>query len=129
MMSIGMHCRLLGRPGRIVALQRFLDHIGQHDRVWVCRRLDIARHWKPDPPVRPLPARHSHLQALTMPLTLTQLNSAALARPHTCWTACTSTRPGLPRRRWHSGRLCRWRSSSTPWLACWRRRAATRNWR
>ena len=46
MMSIGMHCRLLGRPGRITALQRFLDHIGQHDSVWVCRRLDIARHWK-----------------------------------------------------------------------------------
>jgi allantoinase len=46
MMSIGMHCRLLGRPGRIVALQRFLDHIEKHDRVWVCRRIDIARHWK-----------------------------------------------------------------------------------
>jgi putative urate catabolism protein len=46
MMSIGMHCRLLGRPGRITALQRFLDHIAKHDRVWVCRRLDIARHWK-----------------------------------------------------------------------------------
>ena len=46
MLSIGMHCRLLGRPGRIVALQRFLDHIEKHDRVWVCRRIDIARHWK-----------------------------------------------------------------------------------
>jgi putative urate catabolism protein len=46
MMSIGMHCRLLGKPGRIVALQKFLDHIAQHDRVWVCRRIDIARHWK-----------------------------------------------------------------------------------
>jgi allantoinase len=46
MMSIGMHCRLLGRPGRITALQRFLDHIEKFDRVWVCRRLDIARHWK-----------------------------------------------------------------------------------
>jgi allantoinase len=46
MMSIGMHCRLLGRPGRITALQRFLDHIGGHDQVWVCRRVDIARHWK-----------------------------------------------------------------------------------
>lgn len=45
MMSIGMHCRLLGRPGRITALQRFLDHIARHDRVWVCRRIDIARHW------------------------------------------------------------------------------------
>lgn len=46
MMSIGMHCRLLGRPGRITALQRFLDHIGQHANVWVARRIDIARHWK-----------------------------------------------------------------------------------
>jgi putative urate catabolism protein len=45
MMSIGMHCRLLGRPGRLAALQRFLDHIERHDRVWVCRRIDIARHW------------------------------------------------------------------------------------
>ncbi|MBW8847233.1 MAG: allantoinase PuuE [Burkholderiales bacterium] len=46
MMSIGMHCRLLGRPGRLRALQKFLDHVEAHDRVWVCRRLDIARHWK-----------------------------------------------------------------------------------
>ena len=46
MMSIGMHCRLLGRPGRIGALQRFLDHVQQHDRVWITRRIDIARHWK-----------------------------------------------------------------------------------
>ena len=45
MMNIGMHCRLLGRPGRITALQRFLDHIAQHDKVWVARRIDIARHW------------------------------------------------------------------------------------
>ena len=46
MMSIGMHCRLLGRPGRIVALQKFLDHIEKHNHVWVCRRLDIAQHWQ-----------------------------------------------------------------------------------
>ena len=46
MMSVGMHCRLLGRPGRIVALQRFLDHVQKHDKVWVCRRIDIARHWQ-----------------------------------------------------------------------------------
>ena len=45
MMSVGMHCRLLGRPGRFRALQRFLDHLEQHDRVWICRRVDIARHW------------------------------------------------------------------------------------
>ena len=46
MMSIGMHCRLLGRPGRLRALQRFLDHVQAHERVWVARRIDIARHWK-----------------------------------------------------------------------------------
>ena len=46
MMSVGMHCRLLGRPGRMRALQRFLDHVERHDRVWVTRRVDIARHWK-----------------------------------------------------------------------------------
>jgi len=52
MMSIGMHCRVLGKPGRIGALQRFLDHIEAHDRVWVCRRIDIARHWKATHPHR-----------------------------------------------------------------------------
>jgi len=46
MMSIGMHCRLLGRPGRIRALQEFLDYAQGHDRVWICRRLDLARHWQ-----------------------------------------------------------------------------------
>ncbi|MBL8474177.1 MAG: allantoinase PuuE [Rhodocyclaceae bacterium] len=45
MLSIGMHCRLLGRPGRLRALQHFLDHIQRHDKVWICRRVDIARHW------------------------------------------------------------------------------------
>lgn len=45
MMSIGMHCRLLGRPGRFRALQRFLDYVQQHKDVWVCRRQDIAEHW------------------------------------------------------------------------------------
>ena len=46
MMSIGMHARLLGRPGRFVALQRFLDHVQGFEQVWICRRIDIARHWK-----------------------------------------------------------------------------------
>jgi putative urate catabolism protein len=45
MMSVGLHCRLAGRPGRFAALQRFLDHVQRHDRVWICRRVDIARHW------------------------------------------------------------------------------------
>ena len=46
MMSIGMHCRILGKPARFRALQRFLDHVQQHQQVWICRRIDIARHWQ-----------------------------------------------------------------------------------
>ncbi len=45
MLSVGMHARLLGRPGRFRGLQRFLDYIQRHDAVWICRRADIARHW------------------------------------------------------------------------------------
>ena len=45
MMSVGMHCRILGRPGRFRALQRFLDHISQYSDVWVCTRQQIAEHW------------------------------------------------------------------------------------
>jgi putative urate catabolism protein len=45
MMSIGLHARLIGRPGRAAALARALDHIQRHDHVWICRRIDIARHW------------------------------------------------------------------------------------
>jgi putative urate catabolism protein len=45
MMSVGLHLRLVGRPGRFAALQRFLDHVQQHRDVWICRRIDIARHW------------------------------------------------------------------------------------
>jgi putative urate catabolism protein len=45
MMSIGLHCRLAGRPGRAAALKRFIDYIAGKDRVWVARRLDIAQHW------------------------------------------------------------------------------------
>ena len=45
MMSVGLHCRLAGRPGRAAALQRFLDYVQQHEGVWICRRVDIARHW------------------------------------------------------------------------------------
>jgi allantoinase len=45
MMSVGLHCRLVGRPGRAAALERFLDYALGHERVWVCRRVDLARHW------------------------------------------------------------------------------------
>jgi len=46
MLSVGLHCRLAGRPGRTAALARFLDYVMRHDRVWVTRRIDIANHWK-----------------------------------------------------------------------------------
>ncbi|WP_210484754.1 allantoinase PuuE [Microvirga antarctica] len=45
MMSVGLHCRLVGRPGRAAALARFLDYVAAHDNVWVARRIDVARHW------------------------------------------------------------------------------------
>jgi putative urate catabolism protein len=52
MMSVGLHCRLVGRPGRAAALARFLDHVQAHEHAWVCRRLDIAHHWiERHPPV------------------------------------------------------------------------------
>ncbi len=54
MMSIGLHCRLIGRPGRIAALRRFLDYIAGFEGVWVARRIDIADHWRKEhPAVRP----------------------------------------------------------------------------
>jgi putative urate catabolism protein len=46
MMSVGLHMRLVGRPGRFAALARFLDYVQSHDKVWICRRVDIARHWR-----------------------------------------------------------------------------------
>jgi allantoinase len=45
MLSIGLHSRLIGRPARIAALERFLDYVMKHERVWICRRIDIAVHW------------------------------------------------------------------------------------
>jgi putative urate catabolism protein len=45
MLSVGLHCRLAGRPGRIAAVERFLDYARSRDDVWFCRRVDIARHW------------------------------------------------------------------------------------
>ncbi|MBK9607318.1 MAG: allantoinase, partial [Betaproteobacteria bacterium] len=52
MMSVGLHCRLAGRPGRAAALSRFLDYVLRHDQVWVARRCDIARHWIANHPAR-----------------------------------------------------------------------------
>jgi putative urate catabolism protein len=59
MMSIGLHCRLAGRPGRSAALARFLDYVAGFDRVWIATRLDIARHWHRE---------HRHLAAAAPPI-------------------------------------------------------------
>ena len=45
MMSVGLHCRLAGKPGRAAALMRFLDYVQGHEKVWICQRVEIARHW------------------------------------------------------------------------------------
>ena len=45
MMSVGLHCRLVGRPGRALGLARFVDYVRNKERVWLARRIDIARHW------------------------------------------------------------------------------------
>jgi allantoinase len=56
MMSVGLHPRLAGRPARARALAAALDHMLKHDKVWICRRIDIARHWREHHPYRPQPA-------------------------------------------------------------------------
>ena len=45
MMSVGLHCRIIGRPGRIQSLKRFLDYVLKFDDIWICKRIDIAKHW------------------------------------------------------------------------------------
>ena len=45
MMSVGLHCRIIGRPGRIQSLRRFLDYVLKFDDIWICKRIDIAKHW------------------------------------------------------------------------------------
>lgn len=53
MMSVGLHCRIAGRPGRAAALGRFLDYVAEHDGAWVTRRIDIAEHWRTQHPASP----------------------------------------------------------------------------
>lgn len=53
MMSVGLHCRIVAKPGRIRGLRRFLEHIASRDGVWVARRIDIARHWLAHHPYGP----------------------------------------------------------------------------
>jgi len=62
MMNIGLHCRLVGRPGRAAALQRFIDYVKSHDKVWLARRIDIARHWQATHPFKPQALRPSRME-------------------------------------------------------------------
>ncbi|ASY65644.1 Uricase (urate oxidase) (plasmid) [Sinorhizobium sojae CCBAU 05684] len=61
MMSIGLHCRLAGRPGRAAALARFIDYVKSHEKVWLARRIDIAHYWAEAYPFRPNDDRPSRL--------------------------------------------------------------------
>lgn len=61
MMSIGLHCRLIGRPGRVQALRRFIDYVQSHKDVWIARRIDIAEHWAATHP----PVRHDRPSQMT----------------------------------------------------------------
>jgi OHCU decarboxylase len=60
-MNIGLHCRLVGRPGRAAALKRFIDYVKTHDKVWLARRIDIARHWRENHPYEPAALRPSRM--------------------------------------------------------------------
>ena len=61
MMTVGLHCRLIGRPGRAAALKRFVDYVQSHDKVWIARRIDIARHWRDHHPYRAPALRPSRM--------------------------------------------------------------------
>ncbi|MEO9336810.1 allantoinase PuuE [Mesorhizobium sp. SB112] len=61
MMSIGLHCRLIGRPGRAAALKRFIDYVKSYDDVWLPRRIDIADHWREHHPYAPAALRPSRM--------------------------------------------------------------------
>ncbi|OOG70273.1 Uric acid degradation bifunctional protein [Ensifer sp. M14] len=61
MLSIGLHCRLVGRPGRAAALARFIDYVKEHEKVWLARRIDIARHWAKAYPFKAWDDRPSRL--------------------------------------------------------------------
>lgn len=55
MLSIGLHCRIVGRPARMAALERFIQHVKSHNKVWIARRIDIARHWMEKHPYKDPP--------------------------------------------------------------------------
>ncbi len=65
MMSVGLHCRLVGRPGRVESLRRFIEYVKSHERVWLPRRIDIANHWRAHHPYRAPALRPSRMDRQT----------------------------------------------------------------
>ena len=59
MLSIGMHCRLLGRPARLASLAKFLEYVQSHEKIWCARRVDIAQHWYATHPLHDQPSKES----------------------------------------------------------------------
>ena len=95
MLSVGLHCRLAGRPGRAAALARFLDYVAGHDDVWVCRRVDIARHWIEHHPAAKGGAMTARAVAAPVACNAGARRRGASSRR---WAASSSTRPGSRRR-------------------------------
>ena len=98
MLSVGLHCRLVGRPGRVAGLARFIDYVQAHDGVWIATRIDIARHWAQPPPGAAPPAdrpstldRDAFVAALRRRLRALALDRRARPRPR--------ARPGARHRR------------------------------
>ena len=81
MMSIGLHCRLAGRPGRLMAVKRFIDHAMSRDDVWFTRRIDIARHWTMTHPPKRMAARPSQMDMTTF------VNRFGKVVEHSQWVA------------------------------------------
>ena len=96
MLSIGLHCRLVGRPGRAASLARFLDYVRGHDKVWIATRLDIARHWirQHPPPGGWKPSR------LTRTLFVERFGGVY---EHSPWVAEAAYDAGLSAERRHAG--------------------------
>ena len=66
-MSVGLHCRVVGQPGRARALERFLDYVSSHSQVWICRRIDIANHWREVHPPEGDEARQKKDKGIILP--------------------------------------------------------------
>ena len=112
MLSIGLHCRLVGRPGRAASLARFLDYVSGHDKVWVATRLDIARHWiRKHPPAGGWkPSRMAARFSSSVSAASMNIRPGSRKRPSTPGSDRRPTAPPASARRWRA----RWRRAARP---------------